>query len=542
MNSVDVLLVLPPMYHTGRIPDYNPKEPLGLMYLAAYLRKCGFAVEVLDADLKALSIADTIDTILKSNAPIIGFSTLQRALPSVKLVIDLLRGNHCSAHICFGGFSATLSAKHILREIRGVDSIVLGEGELVFSELVSALIKGRAWQNVPGLAYRRGDGVFFNGKSEKPDVNFLPDPARDLLPLCFEKTGYATILSSRGCYGNCTFCSNSSFEKFSNGCNWRGRNPIAVVDEIEYLHKKFGIHAFKFNDPNIFGPGRRGRDHVVQICHQLLNRKMALSLMAFCRGNDLDLEVAGLMRRAGFERLLLGIETSDPIAMNNFKKGESIAVIRRAISIIRKAKIDLVAGFMIFNPYTTIKTLKSDLSFLEENTLYPTLAKALRVFDGTPIQDVLATEGQLIWKSPFEGYHEYLVEPDIAAIYMSLKIFSIKWVDPFFKDCQSAIWEMKKAGTFNGRSGYYEFGRLIFRFNSLMLRALISWTENGFSYVDICSHTKKMKNEFNRIRAHLGIGDGDGGLKVKEISDEVHSILKRKNIETFPEKYRWNDD
>jgi len=101
---------------------------------------------------------------------------------------------------------------------------------------------------------------------------------------------------------------------------------------------------------------------------------------------------------------------------------------------------------------------------------------------------------------------------------------------------------MKKAGSFNGRSGYYKFGRLIFKFNSSMLKALISWIENGFSYSDIHSHTQKMKNEFNRIRAHLGIGQGNGSLKIKEISDEVHSILKRKNFETFPEKYRWNDD
>lgn len=34
MNELDALLILPPMYQTGRIPDYNPKEPMGLMYIS----------------------------------------------------------------------------------------------------------------------------------------------------------------------------------------------------------------------------------------------------------------------------------------------------------------------------------------------------------------------------------------------------------------------------------------------------------------------------------------------------------------------------
>jgi len=30
--SPDILLVLPPLYHTGREPDYNPKEPMNLWH------------------------------------------------------------------------------------------------------------------------------------------------------------------------------------------------------------------------------------------------------------------------------------------------------------------------------------------------------------------------------------------------------------------------------------------------------------------------------------------------------------------------------
>ena len=56
MNELDALLVLPPMYQSGRIPDYNPKEPMGLMYINATLRREGYSAEILDADILALTL------------------------------------------------------------------------------------------------------------------------------------------------------------------------------------------------------------------------------------------------------------------------------------------------------------------------------------------------------------------------------------------------------------------------------------------------------------------------------------------------------
>lgn len=238
-NITDVLLVLPPTYQTGRIPDYNPKEPMGLMYLSAVLRERGLVVEILDADLQALTIDETIGEIRKRNAPIIGFSVLQRALPSLKLLVEGLRKNGVSAHMCCGGFTATLSPQHILSEVLGVDSIVLGDGEFVFADLVAALKTGKDWRDIPGLIYRSDWGIVATGPGIKPDLDQLPWPSRDLLPSCLEKTNYATILASRGCYGTCTFCSNQSFERASLGGNWRGRSPSSTVDEIEYLRATF---------------------------------------------------------------------------------------------------------------------------------------------------------------------------------------------------------------------------------------------------------------------------------------------------------------
>lgn len=549
MKTTDVLLVLPPMYQSGRTPDYNPKEPMGLMYLTAALRRAGFSVEILDADVLALTIDETLSRITKCGARVIGFSVLQRALPSVKLLVEGLRKKGVTAHICCGGITATLSAEHILQRIPGIDSIVLGEGDLSFRDLVAKVIGNSDWRDLPSVAFRNSS-VVTNGPSPKPDLDSLDRASRDLLPFCLSKTNYATILASRGCYGVCTFCSNCSFERVSVGPNWRPRNPFDVVDEIEQLRREYGVTLFKFNDANLFGSGRDGRQHVVALCDEIERRGLYdLHLMGFCRSNDIDDEVAILMRRAGFERLLIGIESFDPSVLRVFRKGESQTTILRMIEVLRKVEIGLVPGFMIFNPYTTISSITRDLDFLERYGFTPTLSKALRVFDGIPIQGLLSSEDRLIWHSPLEGYHEYLVDPSLAAIYMALKTVSVEWVDLVKKTYQDELWGVKKAPAFNQRESFDKLSRFVFDIELRTLRALIAWTEQGYSLENITTRVAELKQHLQALEAFVITESNltESRLNISsfsetEMANRIHSILRTKVFNTFPEQYRWGDD
>lgn len=550
MNKIDVLLVLPPMYQSGRIPDYNPKEPMGLMYIDAALRCRGFSIEILDADILALTLEQTVDEIVKRSAKVIGFSVMQRALPSIELLVEKLRCRGITSHICCGGFTATLSAKHILEKIPAIDSIVLGEGEVVFSRLVKAVKESSDWKHISGIAFRQDDRIVMNQPEIKIDIDLLPWPSRDLLPVCFEKTNYATILASRGCYGICTFCSNQAFERASLGSNWRGRNPVDVVDEIEELKMTHGVRVFKFNDPNLFGPGPNGRQHVIDICNEIITRKISdLHLMGFCRSNDIDQEVARLMKRSGFERVLIGIESADPAVLRLFRKGESLQTICQSIEILRQVGIDIVPGFMIFNPYTTVETLEVDLSFLETYGFTPTLSKSLRIFDGTPMQEIMVAENRLIWRSPFEGYHEYIINPSIASLYMALKTISVEWIDFLRKTYQKELWGIKKSPAFNQRLNFDTLNRLVFIIEKEALKALLHWVKSGFSYQDVVVQITRLKDQLTDIEKHIVSASGLSNpiLNVKNFSatnlaGRVHSILVNKVFRTFPEQYRWMDD
>lgn len=550
MNELDALLILPPMYQSGRIPDYNPKEPMGLMYIGATLRRNGHSAEILDADIMALTIDETVAEIMKRPAKVIGFSVMQRALPSVKLLAEKLKSRGVTSHVCCGGFTATLSAKHILERIPVIDSVVLGEGEVTFSSLVQAIKDSTDWNHFPGIAFRQNGKVVVNQPATKVDVDALPWPSRDLLPICFEKTNYATILASRGCYGICTFCSNQAFERTSVGSNWRGRNSTDVVDEMEDLKRTHGVKVFKFNDPNLFGPGPNGRKHIIDICNEIIARKLGeLHLMGFCRSNDIDLGVAQLMRQAGFERILIGIESANPAVLRLFRKGESLQTIRQSVEILRQVDIDIVPGFMIFNPYTTVETLEVDLDFLETYRFMPTLSKSLRIFDGTPLQEIMTSEDRLVWRSPLEGYHEYLVDPVIASIYMALKTISVEWIDLLRKTYQGEIWGIKKAPAFNQRMNFDALSELVFVLEKEILKSLLSWVRTGFSYQDIATKIARLKDQLVKTEQYIVSVSSlteptlnVQSFSVTDLAGRIHSILVNKVFRTFPEQYRWRDD
>lgn len=551
MNNVDVLLVLPPVYQTGRTSDYNPKEPMGLMYIASYLRKSGITVEIMDADILAMTVRQTIRAVSKSRARIIGFSVMQRALPSFREIARGIRRRGCGAHICCGGFAATLSAERILRRVPEVDSVVLGEGEEIFARLASNVLAGEEWKGIPGVAYMDGGCYVTPKAAEKPQIDSLAWPSRDILPICLDKTNYATLVASRGCYGNCTFCSNKTFERAMTGPKWRGRDAADIADEICHLREVYGVNVFKFNDPNMFGPGPGGREHVSRMCREIISRGISdIHMMGFCRSNDIDENIAFLMRRAGFERILIGIESSSPYALKEFRKGETIDVIRKSMTILQRAEISIVPGFMIFNPYTTLDSLEADVGFLDESGLMPILAKSLRLFDGTPIQHMMAAEGRLVERDPFEGYHEYTVDRDVAAAYMALKTVSVDWVERLKKAYQDSLWRIKKAPSFTARKKFDSLNRQMFLIEKDMLMKAISWIRSGFRTQDMSAYFGRVLGQLDGIERFIRSEDrlADtrksvlAGSSAADMSERIAWIIAGRKYETFPEKYRWHDD
>lgn len=161
----------------------------------------------------------------------------------------------------------------------------------------------------------------------------------------------------------------------------------------------------------------------------------------------------------------------------------------------------------------------------------------------------MASKNRLVWQSPLEGYHEYLVNPSIAAIYMALKTVSVEWIDLLKKSYQEEIWGIKKAPAFNQRFNFDTLNELVFILEKETLQALISWTKSGFSFQDIAGQVARLKDKLEKIerfivsagklpRSILNIRE----FSVTDLAGRIHSILINKVFRTFPEQYRWRDD
>lgn len=503
---MNILLALPNVYFDNRIGDHESKEPLGLLYLAAVLRREGYEVSVLQADYYGLSVEQTADIVLFHNPAVVGFSLTQRAAPSTLKIVELLRKRGFTGHITSGGYLPSLCTEDFLNRATEVDSAIVGEGEETFLELIKCLDYGRPWNYVSGLAYRNGNSVVINRlRPLIKDLDILPFPIRDFLIDAFGRMGYATLVSSRGCYGNCTFCPQNAFKCKNPGPRWRGRSPENVVDEIESINRKYDIGMFKFNDDNIFGPGESGRERIIGICEEIIKRGIKASLMAYCRISDIKYEAMALMRKAGFERLLVGVESNVPAILREYKKGISPTQIREKFTLLKELGFSIIPGFMMFNPYSSLGQLETDLEFLRVTGSFGvSISKTLKVHDSTEIKDQLLASGRLKLVPFEEGYHEYTIDNGVARIFKALKLIWSNIIDPMQADCQDIVTRLKKSTSFNTRQEYDKYLQLIWEIQADTMVRLINWVRvDRVDIVEIRTLLKEVQYRISQVVAYL---------------------------------------
>lgn len=477
-----IVLVLPNCFNYSRTLDIDCKEPLGILYIASYMRSKGYTVDIIDAATYGLSVVQTADLIEMAEASIIGFSVVQRTVSVTMEIVNVLRKRGLSAHITMGGYLPTLSSDfltYIDDFEKNIDSVIIGEGEISFYELAEALKCKEDWKKVNGLAWVKDGQVQYSEPREKiKDLDILPFPARDLLPKVLATIGTASMFSSRGCYGNCTFCSQNAFDKRNPGPSWRGRSPQNVVDEIEYLVQNFHVKTIKFNDDNIFGPGKVGKERIIGICKELKRRNLNVKLMAYCRANDVDYDTMLEMKSAGFERILLGVESTNDDILAKYKKGVTFKTIENAIKILRDVGMSTIPGYMMFNPYSTVEDIKNSITFLRSIDAFGvTISKTLIIHDSTEIKESVQSEGRLIETNVLEGYHKYKVDEKLAKVYLVNKIFWASYIDPLNRDSKFIVTALKNRPSFNDRKKWEEVLEKRWHLQAELMEESLDWTE-----------------------------------------------------------------
>lgn len=377
------------------------EENLSLRYLVAALRAAGIEARVLAAS-QAEDFPTVLAGILRAPEPplAVGLSlAFQWRAPEFLALAVALREEGYRGHITAGGHFATFAASELLRDFPALDSICRQEAEETLVALSRALGVGASWQDIPGVVARDADGhARFAEMPVPPELSRLPWPSRDGEPArCFDH-GIAPLVSSRGCYANCSFCCIAAWhEQTLPGKRYRLREPADVAAEMAQMHRTRGIDIFVFHDDNFFIP-----NHAKSLArlNALADAIEALGMRNFAtvvkaRPNDVTPEVFHVLtERLRCIRCYIGVETDADQGLVTLRRWARPSQNHRAIEVARELGLFVCFNLLMFDPDTTFESVARNLDFIEYAADHPFNFGRVELYAGTPLLARMQAEGR----------------------------------------------------------------------------------------------------------------------------------------------------
>lgn len=366
-----VMLIGPPwgdvygnFKHVAKVGVFYP--PLGLCYLASYLRKGGHEVRVVDAEAEGLKLDGVIRAIEQFQADLVG---IQVVSPLWDVVLEICKAVKVRRNIpvVLGGPHITIVGGEAFEQNPYFDYGVIGEGEATMLELADRLACGGPVNTVSGIVYREGQVVRQTPARMAPDnLDEYLFPDRSGLPVeqylfSVPRKGirkFSTITSTRGCPFNCTFCT----EPMMFGRKTRFRSPENVVDEIEEAYRRYDISHFIFVDDTLTVEKTR----MYEICDEILRRGLEITWEGWTHANTVNEELLAAMKRAGLCRLSFGIESGNRDVLESLKKGADLDRIVAAYRAAKKVGLETRGSVILGLPGDTKATVEETIRFVKE--------------------------------------------------------------------------------------------------------------------------------------------------------------------------------
>ena len=308
---------------------------LGIGYMAAVLEKNGYDVDVIDATALELTYDELGEEILKRNPDIVSISALTPTIGVALDSADKIKQVKPDTLVVLGGYHPTFEYKSVLEE-DSVDVVVRGEGEYTLLELVQTIEKGGDLKEVQGLAFH----------DENDDS------------LVFITTNVATIITTRGCPMQCSFCSSAAL----HGNKLRRRSYSNVVDEIEMRLLEENIDTIAFMD-DTFTLNKR---FVYDFCREIKRRNLKFWWGCTSRVDTLDEELLQTMKDAGCITIFIGVESADQQTLDKMNKNITVAKTENAFKLARKVGIRTIASCVIGMPEDTRSSIQKTIGYVKK--------------------------------------------------------------------------------------------------------------------------------------------------------------------------------
>lgn len=362
-----LLFVTPPMGNWAPWGDRHLAVNSLHAQVAAFIREKNAAdVEVLDCRALGFDDDEMLDEVRRRRADVVFFGSM---IPAAGGAAQLNRFHSAMKRIkesfpktvtVGGGLMYTAVPQKIMADNPQLDFAiagVFGDNEYTLWELLDELKKSSPnFGAINGLSYRCGQEVILNPpRGLIQDLDELPMPAYDLFPMD-RYYGYSVIpnyneaVTSRGCEGACHFCYEWWLVDPRNPRDFsshRTRGGKKVADEMELLHRRYGVKALTFMDDDF----NSDRQKMVDLVDELEKRKLDMSWFCLSRAQNLirDADLIPRLRKVGMYQVLIGIDGGTDEEIAEARKGPmkvGVKELRELIQFLRKHDISTIATYL----------------------------------------------------------------------------------------------------------------------------------------------------------------------------------------------------
>ncbi len=338
--------------------------PIAFAYLASVIEKAGYKVKFYDDQLEKGNREKLINTVKTYKPDVIGLSCVTPTANQNFYLAKFIKENFKNIKIIMGNIHPTIYYESILK--KGIaDFVVIGEGEKTIVELLNALQNDGNLLTIKGISFLNNGNVIVNPPQPLiEDLDSIPYPAWHHFPISkYEIFNFASvkrpgtlILGSRGCPFKCTFCCLKIA-----GTSRRVRRIENLIDEISFLHYKFGYKQISFIDPIFPFSKKEGLEFSEKMISSGLHKKVVW--ITETRIDLVDLELLENMKKSGLRRIMFGFESGMQESINTIKKDFTIKAAKEAVSLAKKAGIEVIGFFMIGVPGDTKKSISETINF-----------------------------------------------------------------------------------------------------------------------------------------------------------------------------------
>lgn len=434
---MNVLLVV---YDNG---SYINHFPLGIAYVASYLRKYNHNVTIYSQDVYHYPDEYLTQYLNDSDFDIVGLGIIAgyyqyQKLLKLSIAINLSKKRNFFKYV-LGGHGPTPDPMYFLQKTNA-DYVVLGEGEETIIDLLNNINDPR---DVKGIAYYNyGNFINTGNRNNIKDIDQLPYPAYDLFPMehyvlmkepGLSKTDRSMVmLSGRGCIYQCNFC-------YRMAKGFRPRKTESIIDEIKYLQKQYYINSIIFTDELLMSSVKR----TTEICEHIVKEKLNIKWWCNGRLNFAEKELLQLMRRAGCVFINYGIESMDDVALKIMNKNLTVDTIIKGVENTLAVGIHPGLNIIFGNIGENKDILKKDVTFLKKYGDGSQLRsiRPVTCYPGSPLYYYAIEKGLL--KDVADFYENKHLNSDLLCvnftdmkeenIYSELKTANIELIEDYYK-------------------------------------------------------------------------------------------------------------